>query len=165
MKSPGMVDLSVGDSVGFSVGDDVGLVFGADAVGEEGHDEGRGGAVGAPSPCIDVNTPGVTDGASTMVRSMYLEIFPTSSFREERCLTSTRRSSMKPLTLGRHSSNERAALSKASSLDEEESVEALSRRSRPSKRAAMRLSISSRRSFWFGSMAPSFFWRRDIVFV
>jgi hypothetical protein len=34
------------------------------------------------------NTPGVTDGPSTMERSMYLEIFPTSSFRVASLLTS-----------------------------------------------------------------------------
>jgi hypothetical protein len=39
-------------------------------------------------PGAGANTPGVADGPSTRERSMYLEIFPTSSFSVESLLTS-----------------------------------------------------------------------------
>ena len=102
-------------------------------------------------------TPEVADGPSTMERSMYLEIFPTSSLRVASLVTSRRRSSMMPSTLGRHSSNTLAADSKTSRRVEEDAAVESSFRSRPSKRlswAAKRLSSSANRAFWSGPMAP-----------
>jgi hypothetical protein len=63
---------------------------------------------------VDVNTPGVADKPSTMVRSQYLVIFLTSSFRVDSLFTSMRRSSRTPSMPGRHSSNTLSMDSKAS---------------------------------------------------
>ena len=79
-------------------------------------------------------TPEVADGPSTMERSMYLEIFPTSSLRVASLVISRRRSSMTPSTPGRHSSNTLAVDSKASRQVEDYATVESSFRSRPSNR-------------------------------
>lgn len=71
---------------------------------------------------VVTNTPGIADGPSTNERSMYLEIFPTSSLSVESLLTSRRRSSMTPSTPGRHSSNALDTDSKASRREEDDAV-------------------------------------------